>query len=674
MKQIKIFLASSIDDLREDRIQIGDYFNHLNEIYFNSGIHFSLIKCEDADGSIVHGGKQSRYDEDIRNSDLCFFLFFRKVGGYTKHEFEVAIDAFKKYDKPKIVTYIKLTKDPEQTPPDVLEFMDILDSEYHHYYNTYAHIDTLKLGILMQIKLLNLDVSDICIKDGTVQVNGKTVLRSENVPMLNGNETLRTLTDKKRELQSELDRCRKLYLTDPSDENEDAFLSVRSEYNKISKKLTEVEKETLTFVSTVAELSGDGRVLTYRQREALSHFNNGEYRRAQELLEDRERENELDRAKNRIAAGANEIQGYVEEELLWIKAEKARGITPQSTSKICARYEKAIELTEQYSLDYSVFYDYASFLYAQNKHTKAIAVAEKLKWYYDKPGAETRDEDESKLLNLLGILYHAKRRFEKAKKAHLAALEIRKRMAAADGQANSEALAISYNNLGNLYSDTKQYAKAEEALLSALEIYKENPEANQANLARGYSNIGSLYYFTQSTDKAEEAYLCAIKITKKLTLVNPDEYEPLLAMEYNNLGVLYTYIPKYDEAEASYRDALTIYTRLSPKNPDAYEPSLAECYHNLGALYSDGERFDDSEEHYLSALEIRKRLYKKDPDSFKSVLASTYYNLGGLYYFLERQSEARRMLETSLELYRELDELSEEEIDELEYLIAEIPE
>ena len=93
MKKIKIFLASSIEDLKEDRLQVGDFFRQLNEIYFDSGIHFSLIKCEDYDNSIVSGGKQREYDREIAESELVFFLFFRKVGDYTRHEFEVALEA-----------------------------------------------------------------------------------------------------------------------------------------------------------------------------------------------------------------------------------------------------------------------------------------------------------------------------------------------------------------------------------------------------------------------------------------------------------------------------------------------------------------------------------------------------------------------------------------------------
>ena len=154
MKKVKIFLASSIEDLKDDRLFIGDFFRQLNEIYIDSGLHFSLIKCEDYDNSIATGGKQSQYDNEIRDSELCFFLFYRKAGEYTKHEFEVALEAFENAGKPKIITYLKVVQTENEIYEDVASFMNMLSTELNHYYNKYSHIDTLKLGMLMQIKLM----------------------------------------------------------------------------------------------------------------------------------------------------------------------------------------------------------------------------------------------------------------------------------------------------------------------------------------------------------------------------------------------------------------------------------------------------------------------------------------------------------------------------------------
>lgn len=252
MKKIKIFLASSIVDLKDDRLEVGNFFRQLNEIYLDRDVHFSLIMCEDYDNAIVIGGKQSEYDREIRESELVFFLFFHKVGDYTKHEFDTALKSFKSKGKPRIVTYFKYVNNIEEANSEIKAFMNMLDGELKHYYNTYGHIDTLKIGILMQIKLMKLDASEIKIQDGEVCLNGKSIVKIENVPLLNGNTTLRELTHKKRELQEKLSICRSAYWKDHSKQNEDAFFDASAALNKVSKQLTEVEKQTLEFMSNIA--------------------------------------------------------------------------------------------------------------------------------------------------------------------------------------------------------------------------------------------------------------------------------------------------------------------------------------------------------------------------------------------------------------------------------------
>ena len=106
---IKIFLASSIVELHDERIAIGDLFGRLDEAYFDKcGIRFELEKCEDYDDSIRTEGAQAQYDTDISNSDIVVFLFAKSVGEYTKHELEVAMENLKEKGSPKIYIFFKL--------------------------------------------------------------------------------------------------------------------------------------------------------------------------------------------------------------------------------------------------------------------------------------------------------------------------------------------------------------------------------------------------------------------------------------------------------------------------------------------------------------------------------------------------------------------------------------
>ena len=108
-KIISFFLASSINDMPLDRLEVGDFINQLNCIYESKNIFIRLYKCES--NSLSHairkGGSQEALDEIIRNSDLCFVIFWKTVGEYTHHELEVALKAFADNNRPKVIVYFK---------------------------------------------------------------------------------------------------------------------------------------------------------------------------------------------------------------------------------------------------------------------------------------------------------------------------------------------------------------------------------------------------------------------------------------------------------------------------------------------------------------------------------------------------------------------------------------
>ena len=625
MKKIKIFLASSISDLREDRLQVGDFIRQLNELYFDNGIHFSLVKCEDYDNSMSASGKQSEYDREIRESELVFFLFFKKVGDYTKHEFEIAMEAFKECSKPKIITYFKYVDTIEEVNAEVKAFMALLDGEFKHYYNTYNHIDALKLGILMQIKLMKLDASEVKIQDGAVLLNGQKVVAVENVPILRGNDTLMELTRKKKELNEKLNACRAAYLADPTPENESAFFDASAELNAVSKQLTEIEKATMEFMSNVAEKTVSGKILTYRYKEAWKYFNLGDYKAAREIFYEEESARERERTKNRGNTVRDEAEGYVNENSLLIDSIKAQGITAENAKEIEEKYADSMQWIEAYNLnDKSALYDYASFLYDQNHHTEAIRIAEKLLWYYNAPDASVEEVDVAKLYNLLGNLYSRTQRYAEAAEVYNKAIGIRTRLSKHNPDAYEPTLATSYNNLGNLYSDIQRYVEAAEAHKKALEIRKrlskENPDAYEPALASSYNGLGNLYSITQKYSEAEEAYNKAIEIYARLSQFNPDAFEPALAMSYNNLGNLYSDTQRYSEAEDAYKKANEIYARLCGRNQGAFEPYLAMSLFNMGEFYYNQEKKEEAKPWIEKALEIYEQLEKKNPGTYRDII------------------------------------------------------
>ena len=659
MKKIKIFLASSIDDLKFDRIEIGNFFRKLNDIYLDNGIHFSLIMCEDYDNTIMKGGKQTAYDAEIRDSELCLFLFFTKVGEYTKHEFEVALENYQVGNKPKIVTYFKYIDDSTDVTSEVSEFMTVLDKEIGHYYNKYNSIDTLKLGILMQIKCMKLDSSNMDIEDGIIKLNGEEVADSKNIPMFNGNLDLVNLKKKYAEITEEYYTLRPKYVENPDDM--DVYLKyskVASERADIDKKTKDMEKQLLGYAERTQETIDKGN-LSQRQKEGYRLIEIGDYEGALMVLDKGEIYRDIEHNKKLANTMKENLQTNINEIIQRIEVLSVKGITAESSKEIMEHYETVTELIREFNLNREPFFAYTRFLRDQNVYDKAKDITEELLYYY-KTAEDTCDEDLAMVYNNLGLLYDNINRKKDAEKMLISALNVSKRLAEKNPDEYEPYLAMVYNNLGTLYNNINCKEVAEEMLASALEINKKlvekNPDEYELYLAMSYNNLGFLYDDINRKKDAEEFYTSALEIRKRLAEKNPDAYKADLATTYNNLGALYNDINRKEDAEKMLISALNIHKKLAEKNPNAYEPYLAIGYNNLGALYDDINRKKDAEKNYTSALEIIKRLAKKNPDAYEPDLATSYNNLGGLYDDINRKKDAEKFYILALEIYKRLAE------------------
>ena len=126
MKNIKIFLVPSSNAVECDMTEVRDFFRQLNEMYFDSGINFSILNANEM--------TEDELNEHVADSDLSFFLFFEDVSDDMRNCFDIFFESFKKTDKPKIVTYFKYTKSPNDMTEAVREFSQMLGNELKHYY------------------------------------------------------------------------------------------------------------------------------------------------------------------------------------------------------------------------------------------------------------------------------------------------------------------------------------------------------------------------------------------------------------------------------------------------------------------------------------------------------------------------------------------------------------
>ena len=650
MKNIKIFLVPSSDAVECDMTEVRDFFRQLNEMYFDSGINFSILNANEM--------TENELKEHVADSDLSFFLFFEDVSDNMRSCFDIFFESFKKTDKPKIVTYFKYTESPNDMTDAVREFSQMLGNELRHYYNNYNSIDTLKLGILMQIKVMRLDASQITISDdGMICLNGQPVADTSKIPMFEFNDRLNELKSRYDELTKEWGRLRTLRMDDPN--NEELYLEfsrVATERDDTKKALREFEDLLL---KTSEELAAKKGEMSPRQAEAYRLLEMGDVDGAceilplDELLEDIRRNRRF--AKNATAP----LETNVEELATRITALNMKGLNNDTVAEIRRIYEEIYDtFCDTRNIGWSKLHDYASFLRDQNDYTNAIEVAENLRWYYSAPGSKVDEYELAELYNLLGLLYEAQNRSEEAEEYYLAAIEIKERLVKKNADAYEPYLAMSYNNAGNLYSNHGQPEKAERYLLAAIEIrerlVEKNAEAYEPYLAGSYNNAGIFYSDHGQSDKAEKYFLDAIEIQKRLVKKNAEAYEPYLARSYNNAGAFYYKQNQPDKAEKYYLAAIEIRERLVEKNADAYEPELATSYNNAGVFYHEQGHPDKAEKYYLDAIEKYERLVEKNAEAYEPYIAGSYNNAGVFYYEQGRLEKSEKYILAAMEIYERL--------------------
>ena len=695
MKNIKIFLVPSSDAVECDMTGVRDFFRQLNEMYFDSGINFSILNANEM--------TKNELKEHVTDSDLSFFLFFGDVSDDMRSCFDIFFESFKNTDKPKIVTYFKYTESPNDMTDAVREFSQMLGNELRHYYNNYNSIDTLKLGILMQIKVMRLDASQITISDdGMICLNGQPVADTSKIPMFEFNERLNELKSRYDELTKEWGRLRTLRMDDPNNEElYFEFSRVATERDDTKKALREFEDLLL---KTSEELAAKKGEMSPRQAEAYRLLEMGDVDGACEILPLDELFDDISHNERLADNAIDRLETNVDELATRITALNMKGLNKDIVAEIRRIYEKIYGLCDTRNIGWSKLYDYASFLEDQNDYTKAIKVAEKLNWYYSDPDNKVDEYDLGRLYNLLGMLYKAQNKPDKAEKCYLAAIEIRERLVKKNAEAyepdlaksynnaglfyakqnqpdkaekyyldaieiqerlvekNADAyepdLATSYNNAGNFYKDQGQPDKAEKYYLDAMEIYerlaKKNAEAYEPYLAMSYNNAGNFYKDQGQPEKAEKYYLAAIEIQERLVEKNAEAYEPALAGSYNNAGNFYKKQGQPEKAENYYLAAIEIYERLVEKNADAYEPDLARSYNNAGVFYKDQGQPEKAENYYLAAIEIRKRLVEKNADAYESDLAMSYNNAGAFYKKQGQSDKAEKYYLDAIEIYERL--------------------
>ena len=709
MKKVKIFIGSSIEELKEDRIAIGNFFRQLNDLYLDSGLYFQLVMCEDYDDAISAEGKQSQYDREILDSALSVFIFHRKVGEYTRHEFAVAYRQFKAELRPKILTVFKCSDGEGKIDDGAKSFAEELDGELKHYYKTYSNIDSLKLWLIMQIKTMGLDQSKVEFVGGRVLINGETVANYDKAPAFSQHASLTEQKEKLRRLSDEYLQQKAAYLEDP--ENIDLYVS----YSSVAKLKAEAEEavaaaesEILSQLERIYAATEKGE-LSPRQVLGYRLIETGKYNEALAVLDRKEICLDIEKSEREYALGEamvnaakKKLEMGVNELLQRIEALRLQGVTTAVAEEIYELYERACELCRKYEFQPKVFIKYANFLLRQNRNDEAYQLLSSiesrfekgasfyekaefyesfsdalfktgkrdLEWKYTQKALKIAEglysiEESEENANLCGkILYatafcKAEPGTEKAQEYAQRALKIYQGLHAQNPKKYARQVSNCYIRIGYLTDDMNAQIDRYIDAYNVLEprLYQKDTTDDEKKAGGILCKRLAKYFAKKSFEKGSLARKLmdnAFVWMKDLAEKNPAAYAPLYAVTLSDYADLLWKYTKEALAEKMRLLAISVYKKLYAEKGEKYARSLGFEEESLGDYYT---RVGDerSATYYRSALKRYQVLTQKKSATL-SERAWAYYSVGYLYAErLQEKGEAKAYFEQALKLYEEME-------------------
>lgn len=638
LHDIHVFLASS-KELEEDRKEITELINQLNKVVYEpEGIRITLDKWEQQDPAYKGERSQNEYDGLVRNSKLFIALFHHFANRYTLEEFDVAKETCMCNGFPHICIYYKALLQEDKEEESLLAFKKQVTEQLEYFTSPpYAHIDTLRYSVMMQLAHLHnnndlkAEIKGSQLMLGKVRIgnldnisfsgNNAEIIRLKQE--IEENETL--LEEVKAKIgkqQESISNCHKLiecckdneeslsycqkHLSGleeelKSDQNKHTQLQIKQ--NNLKKQLEEQNNRLLDIAIQISQISSQHTSELLKQASQL--FEKGDSQGAAALLNFKKIEPGINRnlqehlqAQALVNATKNALETNIEVLLLSAKSTLADLSNPDRFNDACKTREKALEISQICSNPKThahYVYKYARFLDKNHKSKRALS-------YYKS-----------------AIELHAVLLSENQKDLEI--LEI---------------VARCHNLMGNIYNRRGEFTKAEKRYLMLLEMYQQlhttaptyDFDCKQLLVK---SNLGVLYYKFADKEKGQQLIEEAVNYYDQLPEEKKIKYRSDVAHCWINLGCFYKEDTRRDRKARSFlQKALDCYLQLYAQNPSKYASKVADCYHNLGNLRTDND-WGDGETSLLKALEIRNKLAETKPEIYLPEVASTLRSLGWYY-------------------------------------------
>ena len=505
--------------------------NSLNNRLEPQDVMLIAVEWEDLDSmvSTKHERKQDDYNDKLRECEWCVTIFWRKLGAYSKEEFNLAYTETKAGRNPKnLYLYFRNCAESETITEELQEFKDGIDKDYHHFYNTYNNIDELKAHFLLEFlgylsdKVIGKQVVEL--RNGNVLIDNVVYVNLQNVPFVGNNEQYN-------QLQESIKYMMKLLsLLKPEDKD---YAELQGEIRAAKEKLQKMEANLWGTALDIAKSAN--KRSSERLDRARQLFMEGDNKGAQAILNEEEIDRDVEHNKQFFEKGKEGLENNIEEYGLRIRTlenEMAKGWLEEIVNLRKKILDICITLYGENNSETATSYNNVGYSYGNLGDEKA-ALEYKLKAL--KIREEVLGEKHpytAQSYNNVGCSYGNLGDWKTALEYHLKALKIREEVL---GEKHPDT-ATSYNNVGCSYGNLGDEKTALEYLLKALKIREEVLGEKHPDTAQSYNNVGYSYGNLGDWKTASEYLLKALKIREEVL----GEKHPYTAQSYNNVGYAYT--------------------------------------------------------------------------------------------------------------------------------------
>ena len=470
MREIQVFIASSVREFERERLEVSPFLEMLNRIYARLDVQLKWNRPETQIGVLRMGGSQKMLDGFVESCDVFALIVGAHVGEHTEHEFGIALERFRASGgvEPVILPCFLKGKLTGELSEESKAFLTRIRKDLDIGAQYVDPIDNFDAAL----KCLQMVLTDFAVRVGNLgDADAEADMRRAR----------ERIADRIHSLQSDIERLQAA----PTSQKTIAEITVA--YAEVWRLVREYKVEPGGLLEYM--------VFLHKQHQYSRGIKVGHWLESFYQMETPSDEMWA-MLKNRLGLCYADNQQYEQAERYYQEELEIE----QRLAEKSSDYQSNVAIT--YNNLGNLLKDTNRMKEAETHYRKALDIQRRLA---EKDSAYLPDV--AMTCNNLAILLHTMNQMKEAETLFREAFEIWLRFTESNPASFAPYMAGLCDNLGGFYATLNQMEKAEERLQAALESYKLLADTNPAylfNVAQVCYNLG---LFELKKSSAESGFL-----------------------------------------------------------------------------------------------------------------------------------------------------------------------